>query len=97
MQEKIWMDLINSSNSIINNFSSDQKVIIETVKNFSDNLVLFSQIYLSDRESFFRFLKGKYNYFYLQATSIISSADSVSVIMQLNEGVKDYLIYLDSY
>ncbi|AGR41878.1 hypothetical protein [Spiroplasma diminutum] len=97
MQEKVWNSLFESSKDLITNFSSNQDKLLSSVKEFSDNLVNFSEIYFSDREEFFRFLKNKYRGFYLHATSIVSSADSVSLIMQLNEGVNDYLILINLF
>ncbi|WP_338985366.1 hypothetical protein [Spiroplasma endosymbiont of Diplazon laetatorius] len=97
MQKKVWDNLFESSQNLIANFSENQEKLLLSVKSFSDNLVAFSEVYFSDREEFFKFLRTKYNNFYLQATSIVSSADSVSVIMQLNEGVNDYLILINLF
>ncbi|AUM62423.1 hypothetical protein [Spiroplasma monobiae] len=97
MQNKVWNDLFQSSQNLITSFSQDQEKLLSSVKDFSNNLVAFSEIYFSDREEFFKFLKNKFSSFYLQATSIVSSADSVSVIMQLNEGVNDYLILINLF
>ncbi|WP_339021235.1 hypothetical protein [Spiroplasma endosymbiont of Atherix ibis] len=97
MQKKVWNKLFESSQDLIINFSENQNKLINYVKKFSEDLVAFSEVYFSDREEFFKFLRSKYNNFYLQATSIVSSADSVSVIMQLNEGANDYLILINLF
>ncbi|AUB31235.1 hypothetical protein [Spiroplasma floricola] len=97
MQKKVWNKLFESSQELLINFSQDQDKLINSVKKFSEDLVAFSEVYFSNREEFFKFLKSNYNNFYLQATSIVSSADSVSVIMQLNEGANDYLILINLF
>ncbi|AHI52566.1 hypothetical protein SCULI_v1c02250 [Spiroplasma culicicola AES-1] len=95
MQKESWFKLIDSSNKLIKNF--DKSNIIKSVKEFSENLVLFSEIYSSDRDQFYKFIGQEYKQFFVQATNIVSSADSVAVIMQLNEGINDYLILINLF
>ncbi|QHX36422.1 hypothetical protein [Spiroplasma sp. BIUS-1] len=97
MQKQVWNNLFEASQNLITNFSEDSDKLLTSVKEFSEKLVAFSEVYFSDREEFFKFLKSKYSNFYMQATSIVSNADSVSVIMQLNEGVNDYLILINLF
>ncbi|AOG60134.1 hypothetical protein SHELI_v1c01790 [Spiroplasma helicoides] len=95
MVNKVWDDLLKSSNDLIKNF--DKSKIIDIVKDFSENLIAFSEIYSSNREAFFKFLNERYKKFIIQCTNIISSADSVAAIMQLNEGTNDYFILINLF
>ncbi|QBQ07411.1 hypothetical protein SGLAD_v1c02120 [Spiroplasma gladiatoris] len=95
MDKNIWQNLLNSSNELVKNF--DKENLVNIVKDFSESLVAFSEIYSKNREEFYKFINKRYKKFLVQAINIISSADSVAVIMQLNEGVNDYLILLNLF
>ncbi|QEH61518.1 hypothetical protein SCHIN_v1c03210 [Spiroplasma chinense] len=95
MQKQIWNNLLDSSNKLVKNF--EKAKIINVLKDFSQNLVEFSEVYSSNREEFYKFIAQNYNNFFVQSTNIISSTDSVAVIMQLNEGINDYIILINLF
>ncbi|QGS51638.1 hypothetical protein [Spiroplasma tabanidicola] len=95
MEKEVWNKLLKSSNELIKNF--DKSELINVVKDFSENLVSFSEKYALNRDGFYKYINKTYKKTLLQAINIISSADSVAVIMQLNEGVNDYIILINLF
>lgn len=92
-----WENIIKSSNGLISVYHKGDKELQNSVKDFVENLVNLSESFANDKESTLLFLKGNYPELFLLATSIISNADSVAVIMQANEGINDYLILINLF
>jgi hypothetical protein len=92
-----WKNIVTASNRLVTNYKAGGKIPQNEVKSFVDCLVNLSVEFVSKREDFLIFLRDNYHKMFLPAVNLMSSADSVAVIMQANEGINDYLILVNVF
>jgi hypothetical protein len=94
---KIWENMVKVSNDLIKNYKKDDEATKTVVRDFANELIQLSECFVGNRMEVLNFIKNKYPKFILNATNLMSAADSVAVIMQANEGINDYLLLVNVF